>query len=93
NLLMWNTIIQGITQGCTTLDMGRTAYANEGLMEYKRRWGAHKEPLTYYYYPAQNGLASTSEQSWKFHLLTSCWRRLPLQIAGPLGGKLYHHLG
>jgi hypothetical protein len=93
NLLMWSAINWGIEHECTTLDAGRTAYANEGLMEYKRRWGAIKEPLKYYYYPAQNGLATTSEQSWKYHLLTTCWRMLPLQIAGPLGGKLYHHMG
>lgn len=34
-----------------------------------------------------------SETSWQYHLLTSCWKRLPLQFAGPLGGQLYKHLG
>lgn len=93
NLLMWTAITWSIEQKCTMLDMGRTNNANEGLMEYKRRWGAIKEPLTYYYYPAQNGLAATSEQSWKYRLLTACWRKLPLSIAGQLGSKLYRHMG
>ena len=62
-------------------------------MEFKRRWGAIKEPLPYYYYPRTAGLASTSERSWKFRLLTSCWRRLPLQVAEPVGSLLYKHLG
>ncbi len=93
NLLMWAAITWGCQHGYQTLDMGRTACDNEGLMEFKRRWGATKEPLTYYYYPRVDGLASMSEQSWKFRLLTNCWRRVPLQVAGPLGGSLYKHLG
>ena len=93
NLLMWTAITWGCTHGYQTLDMGRTAYDNEGLMEFKRRWGAVMEPLPYYYYPHRTGLASTSEQSWKFRLLTTCWKQLPLSVAEPLGGVLYKHLG
>lgn len=93
NLLMWETIQSGCEQGCTRLDMGRTARDNEGLMEYKRRWGAIAEPMPYYYYPAMKGLASTSESSSKFRLLTACWRALPLPVAGFLGGHLYRHMG
>ena len=51
------------------------------------------EPLPYYYYPDVAGLAATSESSWKFRLLTACWKQLPLAVAGPLGGRLYKHLG
>ncbi len=93
NLLMWTAITWGCEQGYQTLDMGRTACDNEGLMEFKRRWGAIQVPLPYYYYPHIAGLASTSEQSWKFRLLTSCWKRLPLQVTGPMGGYFYKHLG
>ncbi len=93
NLLLWTAITWGCTQGYQTFDLGRTAHDNEGLMEFKRRWGAIKEPLPYYYYPYMKGLSTTSEQSPKFRLLTACWRKLPLQIAGPLGGQLYKHLG
>ena len=93
NLLMWTALSWGCLHGYETLDMGRTACDNEGLMEFKRRWGAIKEPLPYYYYPRIEGLASTSEQGWKFRLLTHCWRQLPLSVAGPLGGAFYRHLG
>jgi len=93
NLLLWTAITLGCTQGYRTLDLGRTACDNEGLMEFKRRWGAIKEPLPYYYYPHVAGLASTSESSWRFRLLTAGWKRLPLSVAGSLGGYLYKHLG
>jgi len=93
NLLLWTAITLGCRQGYQTFDLGRTACDNEGLMEFKRRWGAIKEPLPYYYYPNMAGLAATSESSWKYRLLTTSWKRLPLQVAGPLGGYLYKHLG
>jgi FemAB-related protein (PEP-CTERM system-associated) len=93
DLLMWTSIKLGCSLGYQTFDMGRTACDNEGLMEFKRRWGAIQGPLPYYYYPHMAGLASTSETSWKYRLLTSSWKKLPLEIAGPLGGYLYKHLG
>ncbi len=93
DLLMWTSIKLGCSLGYQTLDMGRTACDNEGLMEFKRRWGAIQDPLPYYYYPHMAGLASTAETSWKYRLLTSSWKKLPLEVAGPLGGYLYKHLG
>jgi CelD/BcsL family acetyltransferase involved in cellulose biosynthesis len=93
NLLLWTAITRGCTRGYRTLDLGRTARDNHGLMEFKRRWGANEERLPYYYYPSSNGLTATSEQSRKFRMLTASWKRLPTWIAGPLGGALYKHLG
>lgn len=55
NLLFWHAIIWGCNQGYTRFDLGRTAAHNEGLMEFKRRWGAIQEPLPYYYYPQTAG--------------------------------------
>ena len=93
NLLLWTAIRWSHTQGYQTLDLGRTPRNNQGLMVFKGGWGATMAPLSYYYYPRAAGLTSTSESSWKFRLLTTCWKRLPLQVAGPLGGYLYKHLG
>ncbi|WP_376794740.1 lipid II:glycine glycyltransferase FemX [Thermogemmatispora sp.] len=93
NLLMWQAIEDACGHGFRLLDLGRTACANQGLMEFKRRWGAEKVPLPYYYYPQQAGPVSTSEESRLYRLLTACWRRLPLSVSGPLGGLLYRYLG
>jgi FemAB-related protein (PEP-CTERM system-associated) len=93
NLLFWEAITWGCTNGYKSLDLGRTASNNPGLMEFKRRWGAVQEPMPYYYYPQTSGLASTSESSWKYRTLTNNWRKLPLSVAGPLGGYVYKHLG
>lgn len=92
-LLTWESIVWAGEHGYQQLDLGRTAYDNTGLMQFKRSWGASEEASPYYYYPAVQGLATTSESSKKYQLMTSCWRNLPLQISAPLGGYLYRHLG
>ena len=92
NLLMWAAITWGCEQGYRVLDMGCTARKNEGLMEFKRRWGAIPEPLPYYYYPATAALMATSGQSQKRFFLSNCWKHLPIAITGPLGGHLYRHM-
>lgn len=91
--LMWEAISWAAANGYQRFDMGRTARDNPGLAQFKRNWGALEEPLPYYYSPAVAGLASTSEESWKYRLLTSCWRRLPLGVAERLSGVVYRHLG
>jgi lipid II:glycine glycyltransferase (peptidoglycan interpeptide bridge formation enzyme) len=92
NLLMWSAITWGCEHGYQVLDMGCTARANRGLMDFKLRWGAIQEPLPYYYYPAAAGLVATSGESRKRHFLSSCWKHLPVAITGPLGGRLYRHM-
>jgi FemAB-related protein (PEP-CTERM system-associated) len=93
NLLMWESIAWAAANGFRFFDMGRTARDNTGLMEFKRKWGATEDPLTYFYSPRVAGLASTSEGSRKYQVLTACWKRLPLGMASTLGGILYKHLG
>ncbi|HEX7736015.1 MAG TPA: GNAT family N-acetyltransferase [Ktedonobacteraceae bacterium] len=92
-LLTWESIAWASQHGYQQLDLGRTAYANPGLMQFKQSWGAVEEPCPYYYYPAIQGLAATPESSRKYQLITQCWRRLPLRVSAPLGGYLYGHLG
>lgn len=91
--LMWEAISWSSGAGYTRYDMGRTARDNPGLAQFKRSWGAVEEPLPYYYAPDVAGLAATSEASWRYRMLTACWRRLPLPVAAQVGGMLYRHLG
>ncbi|HEU5349250.1 MAG TPA: GNAT family N-acetyltransferase, partial [Ktedonobacterales bacterium] len=51
NLLMWESIAWAIARGYQFFDMGRTARDNQGLMEFKRTWGAAVDPLPYFYSP------------------------------------------
>lgn len=89
----WAAIEWACTNGYQLWDFGRTARASEGLKQYKRAWGATELDLPYFYYPKVAGLASTSESSRTYSLLTAYWRKLPLSVAEPLGARLYRHLG
>ncbi len=89
----WAAIEWACASGYTLWDFGRTARESEGLKQYKRAWGATELDLPYFYYPQIAGLAATSETSRKYALLTASWRKLPLSVAEPLGGRLYRHLG
>ena len=92
-LLTWESIVWACQHDYQQLDLGRTAYANPGLIQFKRSWGAIEDACPYYYYPAVQGLAATPESSRKYQLITRWWRRLPLSVSAPLGGYLYRHLG
>jgi FemAB-related protein (PEP-CTERM system-associated) len=89
----WAAIEWACANGYQTWDFGRTARESEGLKQYKRAWGAIELDLPYFYHPDVAGLAATSETSRKYELLTAGWRKLPLALAEPLGGRLYRHLG
>jgi CelD/BcsL family acetyltransferase involved in cellulose biosynthesis len=49
NLLFMEAIRWGCEHGMRTLDFGRTDLGNDGLMAFKRSWGADELPLAYTY--------------------------------------------
>jgi CelD/BcsL family acetyltransferase involved in cellulose biosynthesis len=49
NLLFMEAIRWGCENGQRTLDFGRTDLDNEGLLAFKRSWGADESPLSYTY--------------------------------------------
>jgi lipid II:glycine glycyltransferase (peptidoglycan interpeptide bridge formation enzyme) len=81
-----------IENGYRSFDFGRTSPDNEGLMEFKRQWGAQCLPLPYYYWPARDGFVSESENGLKYRCFTAVWRRLPLVATSLLGPALYRNL-
>jgi CelD/BcsL family acetyltransferase involved in cellulose biosynthesis len=47
HLLFWEAIRWAAARGCQTLDFGRTDIADEGLREFKSRWGTVERRLAY----------------------------------------------
>ncbi len=92
--LLWKLIQIAIDDGCKTLDLGKTSPFADGLITYKRRWGARESEAPCFYYPRPRGVSSlNNEQKLSHRVMTIAWRRLP----GPmlrLGGRFaYRHLG
>ena len=78
--------------GYSKFDFGRTSPDNEGLMEFKRQWGARCITLPYHYWPGRDGFVSESENGLKYRCFTALWRRLPLAATSILGPAIYRNL-
>jgi hypothetical protein len=91
HLLLWTAIQDAIGAGCT-FDMGRAAPEQEGLVEFKRRWGGQALPLAYDYWPAPAGLNVAARDRGSMALMGAVWSRLPARVAR-LGAGLYRYLG
>jgi hypothetical protein len=91
HLLIWTAIQDAISAGCR-FDMGRAAPEQEGLVEFKRRWGGQAIPLAYDYWPAPAGLNLAPRNRGSMAAVAAVWSRLPAGIAR-LGSGLYRYLG
>ena len=91
HVLLWTAIQDAIAAGCR-FDMGRAAPEQEGLVEFKRRWGGQSIPLAYDYWPAPAGLNVGRRDRGSMAAVGAVWSRLPVGIAR-LGAGLYRYLG
>jgi hypothetical protein len=91
HVLLWTAIQDAIAAGCR-FDMGRAAPEQEGLVEFKRRWGGQSIPLAYDYWPVPAGLNVGRRDRGSMAAVGTVWSRLPAGIAR-LGAGLYRYLG
>jgi Acetyltransferase (GNAT) domain len=91
HILIWTAIQDAIRAGCR-FDLGRVAPEQEGLLEFKRRWGGQAIPLAYDYWPEPGGLNVVARDRGAMATAASLWSRLPARIAR-LGSGLYRYLG
>jgi lipid II:glycine glycyltransferase (peptidoglycan interpeptide bridge formation enzyme) len=92
-LLMWQAITRARDRGCEIFDLGRTSLANQGLREYKGRWGAEEIPLCYTRMPKASRSAAQVETSRRHRLLKTLFRRLPPWANRLTGELFYRHFG
>ncbi|HZA99050.1 MAG TPA: GNAT family N-acetyltransferase [Gemmatimonadales bacterium] len=91
HVLLWSAIRDASAAGCT-FDLGRVAPEQEGLVEFKRRWGGQAIPLAYDYWPEPGGLNIAARDRGMLATAASVWSRLPASVAR-LGTGLYRYLG
>jgi len=90
HLLTWTALKWGCENDFTYFDFGRADIGDEGLREFKRRWGAEETPLAYSYLPS----APNEGGSGRFKsLLNSMIRRSPLWVCQLAGELLYRYAG
>jgi GNAT acetyltransferase-like protein len=91
HVLLWTAIQDAIAAGCS-FDLGRVAPEQEGLLEFKRRWGGQAIQLAYDYWPEPGGLNMAPRDRGAMAAVAAAWSRLPAPVAR-LGAGLYRYLG
>jgi len=93
HILLWKAIEMACSEGYRYFDFGKTPPENEGLLNFKSRWGAKMYNLPYFYYPQIKGMMSLEQKSFKHKLLLTFGKHMPLSLAKIMGRIAYHHLG
>jgi CelD/BcsL family acetyltransferase involved in cellulose biosynthesis len=89
--VMWSAIQHLVQKGCLSLDFGRTANTDAGLIRFKQSWGGTDGTLDYYRY-------HTSKQAWMTDAkpptdsLPFVFAHLPLFLNQLAGSLIYPHL-
>jgi CelD/BcsL family acetyltransferase involved in cellulose biosynthesis len=87
-LILWTAIEQACTSGAKVLDFGRTELGHDGLMVFKRSWGAEETPLTY----TVLGRTSTKARSQRPRAAAEeLIRRAPPWVCRAAGEVLYKY--
>ena len=99
-LLYLETVRQACAAGAKFFSFGRTADSNEGLLNYKRRWGTLEEPLTDYSLadrlelePSASGEAVAPQKSRMYVLCQRAIAKAPAPVCRMIGDFCYRHLG
>jgi GNAT acetyltransferase-like protein len=91
HVLIWTAMADAAAAGCR-FDLGRAAPEQEGLVEFKRRWGGQALRLAYDYWPEPGGLNLARRDRGSLAAMATVWSRLPASVAR-LGSGLYRYLG
>ena len=89
--LLWQAMRDAHAAG-VTFDLGRAALEQQGLVQFKERWGGIAVPLAYDYWPEAGGLNVAARDRGPIAIVNRVWSALPFAIARR-GSFLYRYLG
>ena len=88
---MWEAIKWYAQNGFKVFGFGRTEPENQGLLQFKRGWGAKEETLNYYKYDLMQD--SFVAEKPKIKSSYGFFRIMPSPILRFTGNILYRHVG
>lgn len=91
NLILWEAIKRSIQEGNSQFHLGRTETENEGLLQFKRGWGAIEDRINYYKYNMVD--QEFSRKKMKIKSSYSLFKIMPLTLLKLFGQILYRHVG
>jgi len=90
--VMWEGIRFYAEAGCDSFCFGRTEMDNDGLCQFKRRWGADEQVIDYFKYDMQRD-AFVGESSPMTDVHHRVLKRMPIPLLRMVGSLLYKHMG
>jgi len=92
-VIQWRAIHDACAEGYRYYDFGEVTRDNQGLAEFKSKWGTEAQWLYRYYYPAPRELEiSILDSPGRTHqLMSAAWRRLPLKATVLLSDLAYRY--
>jgi hypothetical protein len=91
NLVMWEAIRWFTRNGFRSLHFGRSEPENEGLLQFKRGWGAKESRVTYYRLNLRENAFSAERNGTRSSY--SVFKLLPIPLLRLAGRVLYRHVG
>ncbi len=92
NLLMWEACAFFARQGVRTLNLGRTDLWDDGLLRFKRTWGAEEALIRYYRYDLGKD-AFVRKRAGAGAWYPKVFARVPIPLARLIGRFAYRHVG
>jgi hypothetical protein len=88
----WNAIQDACREGYRYYDFGEVLEDNQGLAEFKGKWGTEARRLYRYYYPTPKSVPTDESTGFVGRLAGVVWRKLPLRAISLLGDRIYSYL-
>jgi hypothetical protein len=93
DVIQWRALHDACEEGFRFYDFGEVTKGNEGLAQFKSKWGAEPRWLYRYYYPAprevEAGFLDSSGPGRQ--LMSAAWRQLPLKATALLSDLAHHY--
>ena len=91
--ILWEAIADACAAGGKTFDFGRVSQENEGLIRFKKSWGAEERKLTTSYYPAPGNRMGGRRDTRFFRLATAVIRSMPEPFFTRLSERYFGSFG
>jgi CelD/BcsL family acetyltransferase involved in cellulose biosynthesis len=92
DLIQWHAIHDAARAGFRRYDFGEVEEHQQGLSEFKAKWGAEPETLYRHVHPPVAAMSDLRRLEHSRHWAEQVWRRIPLEATVRLGDIVYRRL-
>ena len=94
DIIQWEAIHEACAGGHRWYDLGEVNIGDQGLADFKKKWGGEPRPLHRYYYPAPHELETgvLGRSTRPRRVASAVWAKLPLGATAVFGKWLYLYL-